>query len=81
MKYLTIFFFLLTVSTANAEIGDKFKGSDAAVVLSKGITVREWIVDDQVNMLMRVGNQYYTCSIRVENEIYGDARIWCVRVG
>ena len=81
MKYLTVFFLLLTVSTANAEVGDIFKGSDATDIFSKGITLREWIVDGVVNMFIRVEDQYYTCSIRVNTGWYGDARIWCVQVG
>ena len=81
MKYLAVFLLFLTANTVNAKVGDRFLGSDAANIFAKGITVREWIVGDQINMFIRKDGTYYTCSIRVENEIYGEARMWCVQVG
>ena len=81
MKYLTVLLLLFTVNTANAKVGDYVYGSDAASVIANGVIIREWIVGDQINMYIARSNKYYTCSIRVENAIYGEARIWCLEVG
>ena len=81
MKYLIIGFLLLVAPTANAALGDKFYYTDANNIIANGIIIREWIVGDQINMYISKGGNYYACSIRVENETYGEARVWCVEVG
>ena len=81
MKYLAVFLLFLTANTVNATVGDRYLKSDAADIIANGIIIREWIVGNQINMYIANSSKYYTCSIRVENEIYGEARIWCVEVG